>query len=51
MTDAPDDREPRDDDGLVSRIRVIEDQPLAERAGAFAQLHDELRAALEAGDR
>jgi hypothetical protein len=35
---------------LVSRLRVIEDQPLAERATALAQLHDELRARLESGD-
>lgn len=35
---------------LVSRLRLIEDQPLADRAAALAQLHDELRARLEAGD-
>lgn len=35
---------------LVSRLRVIEDQPLDTRAEALAQLHDELRAMLEAGD-
>lgn len=35
---------------LLSRLRVIEDQPLASRAEALAQLHDELRAQLEAGD-
>jgi hypothetical protein len=38
------------DEGLVSRLRVIEDQPLADRATALAQLHEELRHALEAGD-
>ncbi|MAT17243.1 MAG: hypothetical protein CMF56_01575 [Leifsonia sp.] len=38
------------DDELVSRLRVIEDQPLASRAEALAHLHDELRAQLEAGD-
>lgn len=37
-------------DALVARIRVIEDQPLETRAEALAQLHDELRAMLEAGD-
>jgi len=44
--------EPRDGDpgALVSRLRVIEDQQLADRASALAQLHDELRARLEAGD-
>jgi len=41
---------PDDHDALLSRLRVIEDQPLDTRAAALAQLHDELRAALEAGD-
>lgn len=42
----------RDDEpsALLSRLRVIEDQPLKSRAEALAQLHDELRAQLEAGD-
>ena len=35
---------------LVTRLRVIEDQPLETRAEALAQVHDELRAMLEAGD-
>ncbi len=35
---------------LLSRLRVIEDQPLADRAAALTQLHDELRARLESGD-
>jgi hypothetical protein len=35
---------------LLSRLRVIEDQPLESRAESLAQLHDELRAQLEAGD-
>lgn len=35
---------------LVSRLRVIEDQPLAARAGAYAQVHEELRSRLESGD-
>jgi hypothetical protein len=35
---------------LLTRLRVIEDQPLDTRAEALAQLHDELRAMLEAGD-
>ncbi|RKR74455.1 hypothetical protein [Frondihabitans australicus] len=34
-------------DGLVSRLSVIDQQPLDQRALAFAQLHDELRAALD----
>ena len=35
---------------LLPRLRVIEDQPLEARAEALAQIHDELRAQLEAGD-
>ncbi len=35
---------------LLSRLRVIEDQPLQARAEALNQIHDELRAQLEAGD-
>ncbi|MET0976311.1 MAG: hypothetical protein ABWX82_11640 [Leifsonia sp.] len=38
------------DDGLLPRLRVIEDQPLAERASAYVQLHDQLRDRLEGGD-
>ncbi len=37
-------------DALLSRLRVIEDQPLEDRAAAFAQVHDELQARLEGGD-
>ncbi|MES2170754.1 MAG: hypothetical protein V4479_08530 [Actinomycetota bacterium] len=44
------DDETTDTDALLSRIRVIEDQPLDARADAFTQLHDELRATLEGGD-
>lgn len=39
-----------DSDALVTRLRVIEDQPLEARAAAFTQLHDELQATLEGGD-
>ena len=35
---------------LLTRLRVIEDQPLESRAEALAQLHDELRTQLESGD-
>lgn len=35
---------------LLTRLRVIEDQPLETRAEALAQVHDELRAQLESGD-
>jgi hypothetical protein len=37
-------------DELLSRLRVIEDQPLETRAEALGHLHDELRARLESGD-
>lgn len=39
-----------DSDALLSRLRVIEDQPLEERAVAYVQIHDELRRALEGSD-
>ena len=39
-----------ENDGLLSRIRLIEDQPLEARAEAFAQLHAELQSALEGSD-
>ena len=32
---------------LVSRLRVIEDQPLESRAVAFAQIHEELQSRLD----
>ena len=35
---------------LLSRLRVIEDQPLESRAAAFVQLHDRLQRRLEGGD-
>lgn len=38
------------DDALLSRLRLIEDQPLESRAVAFTQVHDELQARLEGGD-
>jgi hypothetical protein len=38
------------DDALVSRLKVIEDQPLDTRAEAYGELHEELRKALEGGD-
>lgn len=36
-------------DGLISRLTVIDQQPLDQRALAFAQVHDELRVVLEGG--
>lgn len=37
-----------DTDGLLSRLRIVEEQDLAERADAYASLHEELAARLEA---
>lgn len=34
---------------LISRLRIIESQPLSERSGAYAALHDELARRLESG--
>ena len=47
MTDA---ELPDDSSALLSRLKVIEDQPLETRAEHLAQIYDELRAKLEAGD-
>lgn len=45
----------REDDGaddgeLVSRLRVIEDQPLQARADAYGQIFEELRRTLDEGN-
>ncbi|GAB3607249.1 hypothetical protein GCM10027413_26580 [Conyzicola nivalis] len=37
-------------DALLSRLRVIEDQPLDARAEAYAHVHEQLQAELEGGD-
>lgn len=47
--DATDSEARRED--LLSTLEVIEQQPLAERAGAYAALHDELARRLESGPR
>ncbi|WP_197059444.1 hypothetical protein [Cryobacterium sp. MLB-32] len=36
---------------LGSRLTVIDEQPLEERAAAFLQVHDELQARLEDSDQ
>jgi hypothetical protein len=36
---------------LVSTLDVIEDQPLSERAAAYARLHDDLARRLDSGPR
>lgn len=33
--------------GLISRLTVIDQQPLEQRAAAFVQIHDELRSVLD----
>lgn len=37
-------------DALLSRLHVIEDQPLNQRAPEYGQIHDRLQAILEGGD-
>jgi len=37
-------------DALLSRLIVIEDQPLADRADAYAHVHEQLQRELEGGD-
>jgi len=39
-----------DTDALLSRLMLIEDQPLETRAAAFAQINDELQSRLEGAD-
>ena len=45
------DASPREDAGpeLISRLRIIEEQPLVDRAAAYLALHDELARRLESG--
>ncbi|MFF1877965.1 hypothetical protein [Leifsonia sp. NPDC058230] len=50
QTDGADETGGPGDDALVPRLNLIEDQPLAARAEAYAQVHDELREQLEGGD-
>lgn len=47
--DAADSDARRED--LLSALEVIEQQPLAERAAAYAALHDDLARRLESGPR
>lgn len=42
--------ESTDADSLMSRVRVIEAQPLARRAEAYSALHTEFSARLEQSD-
>lgn len=43
--------EGRTHEDLLSALEVIEEQPLSERAAAYAALHDELSRRLESGPR
>ena len=42
--------EPTGQGAVLTRLGLIEDQPLETRAVAYVQLHDELRTRLEGGD-
>lgn len=44
------DTDPETSNALLSRLRVIEQQPLDARAEAYVQVHDALRVRLEGGD-
>lgn len=44
-----DETTPAPTDGLWSRLRLIEGQPLADRAAAYSALHDDLSRRLESG--
>lgn len=39
-----------EENALLSRLKVIEEQPLDQRAAAFAQIHDRLQQTLEGSD-
>jgi hypothetical protein len=41
---------PAETDALLSRLRLIEDQPLESRAAAFTQVYEQLQHRLEGGD-
>jgi hypothetical protein len=49
MASMSDSRENDADPQLISRLRLIEEQPLDVRAEAYAAVHDELARRLESG--
>jgi hypothetical protein len=49
-SEGSDNQHSEETDALLSRLRVIEDQPLESRAVAFAQIHEELQSRLDTGD-
>ena len=50
VTDISEGEGSEETNSLVSRLRLIEDQPLESRAVAFAQIHEELQSRLDGGD-
>lgn len=51
MASMSESREHDADPELISRLRIIEEQPLDTRADGYAALHDELARRLESGPR
>jgi len=49
-TPVSDEGQSDESNALLSRLRLIEDQPLDTRAAAFTQVHDRLQARLEGSD-
>jgi hypothetical protein len=47
VTDAENTQDSDETNALLSRLRLIEDQPLESRAVAFAQIHEELQSRLD----
>lgn len=47
VTDAENTQDSDETNALLSRLRLIEDQPLDTRAVAFAQIHEELQSRLD----
>jgi hypothetical protein len=50
VSDAENSETDSDTNALLSRLRLIEDQPLESRAVSFAQIHEELQSRLDSGD-
>ncbi|GAA2958237.1 hypothetical protein [Microbacterium schleiferi] len=45
--DVPDAAAPRPDEDLLSRLDIVESQPLSERAAAYEAIHEDLARRLE----
>ena len=50
MTESTATSAPGHDDALVTRVTVVEGEPLADRAAGYVAIYDELRERLEGGD-